>query len=129
MNLDIDNQTKNILFDMIKNEMIQEFGNNKFSLSEKFVTMMECMQIMIQAKLDNDSALSNKCNKVFDEYSNIQLDGLIVTTIVHFHKFHLNKNTLKIPQVEEEMNIIKLFYKQNENIKYDMIKLTWRNKQ
>ena len=102
-------EAKQLLTDMVEKDMItDDNGINK--PSDKFVNTMKAMSEIMMGRLDPETEQTKKFEEQCKADPSLFLDGLLMTTVVHFNKFHLNIDRMMIEDVEKQVSMMKQFY-------------------
>jgi len=100
---------------LVKNGLLVEIGS-RIKPSSRFAITMTVMLMYFRKNLDGHKE-SEGIFRIVDDEDGI-LDGLLATTIVHYHKHHLSINKLDFKESEGFVNAMKLFYSGQSYIKY-----------
>lgn len=111
---------------MINDGMIDEYSKGCYRPSIKFnITMKTMSQIILKSmSKDKEGMQIKKFVKDSIKEPTLILDGILISTIVHYSKYHLDIESMHKDDVESRLIILKEYYEDDMYIK-DMKKLNF----
>lgn len=104
---------------MINDGMIDEYSKGCYRPSTKFNATMKVMSEIILKSMskDKEGIQTKKFVKDSIEEPTLILDGILISTIVHYSKYHLDIESMHKDDVESRLIILREYYPDDKYIR------------